>query len=292
MQRARFHRSLWLGLIAVLCIGGVSRAQQAVIGVQPEQNALNQQLTELRQELATTRLKLETALAELEKLKAFLAEKDLDQRLEEWRQERRLLQQERTRLQLERARIERLNRKLGQNVQLNNQREREALEKEKHELAKAVKPNWSIQYMLGYIRTDTDEIRYYNVSDGRVYTQRRFDTIDRRNVKVKGTVLNRSEAPWRYTFEIRLGGEGIDPFRGGSTIMGKWRIQTPLLGPGDLHEFEVTIPVQNATAVEVVQVGNLVADQPAQFQQVGNPPAQVPVHRSHQDDGRGESPAS
>ena len=62
--------------------------------------------------------------------------------------------------------------------------------------------------MLGYIDSDR-ETYYTRVINGRIYSRRRLENnIDTRNVKVKGTVLNRSEAPWRYTFEIRLGGEG------------------------------------------------------------------------------------
>lgn len=272
MPRANNSFLVRAGLLAVMCLTGPAAAQ---IGA--ESDSLQKQLTELRQELAQTRLQLETAMRNLEELKQFLAEKQLDKRLDEWRTERRMLKEERMRLQRERARLDQARKKLGQTANLKIRKEREAHEAAEEEKTKALKPNWSIQYMLGYISADTYETSYYRVHDGRIFSQRRLDSIDRRNVKVKGTVLNRSDAPWRYTFEIRLAGEGINPFDGKSTVLGQWRIQTPLLGAGDLHNFEVTVPVANATSVEVVQVGQVTADRPAQLKVADNPPAQPPA---------------
>ena len=59
---------------------------------------------------------------------------------------------------------------------------------------------------------------------------------------------------------LRLGGWGKPP------IIGSWRYQTPVLQPGEIHQFEVKVPVTEVGDVVSYEIGNIVADRPVQQQ--------------------------
>ncbi len=223
---------------------------------------LADQIDALRREIALTKLQLDTAVEELGRLREFLATENLDQQFERWKSERAKLLEERLRLRRERHRLEEARRSVHQATVAQAQQEAKARNEAADAAAEALEPGWSVQYMLGFIRQEADEELFVKVhpTTGRVHFTRRRD-IDPDNVMVRGTFLNRSAAPWRYTFEIRIGGEaGISS---STPVIGKWRYQTPVLTPGQLHAFEVKVPVDNAYSVEVVQIGNITADRPA-----------------------------
>lgn len=264
---------MWLvaALVAFLC--GANRPASAQTSPTSDAPAsavavidlpLNEQLAELRRDLAETKLRLETAMSELERVKAFLETENLDEQFGRWKEEGSKIQEDRLRIQRERHRLEAARKALHQATVADAQRQAEAQAQSREKADEAAKPRWSVQYMLGFIREDNE--RFYvkvDSSTGRTSYYRRSTDIDKDNVLVRGTFLNRSAEPWRYTFEIRLAGEQSI---GGDTppVIGRWRHQTPLLGPGDLHEFEVKVPVSNSYAVEAVQVGNIKADRPAE----------------------------
>jgi hypothetical protein len=223
---------------------------------------LAEQIDALRREIALTKLQLDTAVEELGRVRDFLATQNLDQQFEQWKAERANLLEQRLRLRRERHRLEEARRALHQATVVQAQQEAKAQQDAADAAAEAVEPSWSVQYMLGFIHQDAEEELFVKVhpTTGRVHFTRRRD-LDPDNVMVRGTFLNRSAAPWRYTFEIRIGGEaGISS---STPVIGKWRYQTPLLTPGQLHAFEVKVPVDNAYSVEVVQIGNITADRPA-----------------------------
>ncbi len=232
---------------------------------------LRTQLAELRQALARTRLELQQAAAELEDIKAFLADRNLDETLAEWRAERAALVAERRAWQAERRQLERARDALHQVtlIQAREAAERERAERQAAE--DAVKPKWSAQYEMGLIDRDQQTL-YVESTDGSVLVQQ-YPSVDRRNVMVRGTFLNESHAPWRYTFEIRLAGdEGRNLPDSAQPIVGQWRYQTPRLGPGDLHAFEVKVPVTNVHDIEVLQIGNVTWDRPTGTTTDGNTP--------------------
>ncbi len=234
----------------------VLTATRPAISQTDRTDLLENQVNELRQQLAQTKLALDKAMAELKDIRAFLADKNIDQKIAEWKTERRALAEERRRVSGERRKLE------NARLMLHRTTAQQAADKAKAEQAKqaSLKPKWNVQYMLGLIDKEQEEI-YLRVDNDRVRL-RRFNNIDPKNVKVRGTFLNKSDAPWRYSFEIRIAGN--DAFGlGKGQLNGSWRVQTPLLGPGDLYPFDVTVPVQNAYDIELVQVGNVTADRPA-----------------------------
>ncbi len=221
---------------------------------------IDQQLIELRQGLAQAQLELQRSKAQLEELRVFLAEKNLDDQLEAWRAEREALAEERRKLAMERKRLESARTALHRKTTVDAMDRAKAEREQKQQAADAIKPDFSVQYMMGLIDKDRQTI-FVESTRGTVLVDQ-FPQVDRKNIKVRGTFLNKSQAPWRYTFEIRAAGE--TNIYGERAIVGQWRHQTPLLGPGEMHEFEVTVPVTNVRDVEVIQVGNVTSDRPPQ----------------------------
>ncbi len=246
-------------LIVVICLAAPLASAQSHHGDSP----LDQQISELRQELARTKLALDKALAELESIREFLAEKNLGQKIEQWRAERRALEDERRRVKGERRKLEAARMMLHRTTARQAEQQARAADEAREAAAEARQPKWHVQYMIGLIDKEQEQI-YLRVVRGRVVRLRRFANIDTRNVMVRGTFVNRSAAPWRYTFEILIAGD--DSFGvpiGEPRLNGKWRYQTPLLGPGDLHQFEVKVPVRDVYDTETVQIANVTADRPA-----------------------------
>ena len=221
--------------------------------------SVDEQLAALRQDLANTKLQLDQARSQLEELQQFLADyPELEEKLADWKAERAALAKAVREMRAERVRLEKAREALS-SATMREASRRAAEEREAAQAAAAAaKPRWSAQYMMGLIHEDQPNI-YVKATSGRVLVDR-YPDIDRNNIMVRGTFLNQSTQSYRYTFEVRAAGdEGIG---GDRNLVGSWRYQTPVLGPGELHEFEVKMPVKNVAYVEEIQVGNVTADQP------------------------------
>jgi hypothetical protein len=242
-------RGLAPGLILLTAIAAGAAGQE------PEPT-VEQQLATMRQQLAQTKLELQRSQAKLDELATFLSETDLDAKLAAWRAERQELAAERRKLKRERVRLEAVRQAVHRQTTADARERADAEQQRKQAAADALKPRWSAQYMMGLIDRDRQTI-YVESTEGRVLVEQ-YPQIDRKQIKVRGTFLNRSSVPWRYTFEIRVAGE--TNVYGDRTLVGQWRYQTPLLGPGDLHPFEVAVPVTDIRYVEVIQIGKVTAD--------------------------------
>jgi hypothetical protein len=226
-------------------------------------DALQKQITELRQQLAQTKLTLDKTVAELATIRKFLAQDDRDKQLAEWRKERRALEDERRRASAERRKLEEARQMLHRTTARQAVEQARQAEQQATEDAARRKPRWSVQYMIGLIDKEDEQI-YLRVVNGRVVRLRRFANIDTSNVMVRGTFVNTSTQAWRYTFVIRIAGDanfGLPVEQPG--LNGQWRYQTPVLGPGDLHEFAVKVPVKNVYDIDTVRIGDITADLPA-----------------------------
>lgn len=224
---------------------------------------LQKQIAELRQQLAQTKLALDKTVSELAAIREFLAQDGRDKQLAEWRTERRALADERRRASAERRKLEEARQMLHRTTTRQAVEQVRQAEQPTAEDAARRKPRWSVQYMIGLIDKEDEQI-YLRVVNGRVVRLRRFANIDTANVMVRGTFVNTSTQAWRYTFVIRIAGDasfGLPIDQPG--LNGQWRYQTPLLGPGDLHEFEVKVPVKNVYDIDTVRIGDVTADQPA-----------------------------
>ncbi len=271
MHGRRWSLTLLIGVFAVAASAAPGRAEEG----DPAEPALKTQLAELRQALAAARLELRQTTVELEDIKAFLADEDLARTLAEWRAERAKLAAERRALRAERNQLEQARRELHRTTLQQAQREAEQLKAAQQAREQAVQPQWSAQYEMGLIKQDNQTL-FVQSTRGSVLVEQNPD-IDRHNVMVRGTFLNESQAAWRYTFEVRLAGdEGRILPDAKRRIVGQWRYQTPLLGPGDLHPFEVKVPVTDVHDIEVLQIGKVTADQPRTGRTDPNAPAGRP----------------
>lgn len=219
-----------------------------------------QQIAELRTQLANVTLELREAQQQLEAIRDFLKAEDLAATFERWQALRAELAEERRSIRRERVRLEAAREELDRTTQRIADRRAAEAEQAEQRAKAAAEPDWTAQYQMGVIYHDGNEL-YVKATDGSIFVDADQD-IDRRNILVRGTFLNKSAVAWRYTFEIRAG--GVERFRRGRRIVGSWRYQTPLLDPGELHEFEVKMPVDDVSHVRVLQIGKVVADRPAQ----------------------------
>lgn len=137
------------------------------------------------------------------------------------------------------------------------------------ELPPEQRPNASLQYALGLIDLGGGSVTIVQTSTD-VFGHRRVrvrehPNIDHDNVLIRGTLANESQLPYRYTFEIRIGGK-TRVAAAKPPIIGSWRYQTPVLQPGEIHQFEVKVPVTEVGDVVSYEIGNIVADRPVQQQ--------------------------
>lgn len=228
--------------------------------------ALRDELTAVRQELAQTQLELQKALADLAEVRQYLNAGDADKQIAEWRRQRAAYEAERMQLATERRKLEAARAALRDQSQTVQQRLRD-----QPPPAVAVdpnKPNWQVDYKIAVIQTGlVSESVYIDPVDGEVLLDR-YPDIDRKHIMVRGTWQNRSAAPWRYTFEIRI----ADKI---GRIIGRWRYQTPMLVANELHEFEVKVPVTDVAYIKHYQIGNIESDHlEAQPPQPANAPGQ------------------
>ncbi len=260
--------------LAVLFALGLAHAAHAHAAPDPPVSQADA-LTEVRAELAQLKLAVMEMKAEREELIEFLKQHrdgNIDKQLAEWRAERAKLAEERRLLRVERQRLEKARRALHQQTVRNAQHDADEQGKAAKEKTDALKPKWSAQYMIGLIDKASVEPTVY-VRAGRdvLVAAERVGNVDRRNVMVRGTLLNQSLASWRYTFEINIGGPA-DPLTRKVLHVGQWRYQTPLLGPGELHTFEVKVPVTDVRDIASVQIAKVSPDRPAP-----TPPPPAPV---------------
>lgn len=223
---------------------------------------LEKQLSDLRRDLADTRLQLQQAKTELDDIRRFLAEKNIDDKLTEWRTERAKLAEERRLLQMERTRLDASRKALHQDTTRLAQQSAADQQKQQQQQFDAAAPRWNARYEIGLIRVDNPTV-YLTDINGRVFIDQ-YPTAERHKVKVKGSFLNRSLMPWRYTFEIRIA--STDPIGlNGRKVLASWPYQTPLLTPGELHNFEVELQLKGGDIgdIDIVQIGNVTADRPA-----------------------------
>jgi hypothetical protein len=228
---------------------GIDRAAQPS-AAQEEMERLKSQAASLRQELATAKLELRKALRELQEIRDFLASDDPQAQAAQWRQERQDLAEERRRLEVERRRLEEERRKVQRAIVANEPPP--TPEPSPHD--PALGPNPQLDYKLAYVRTVAQERTTYIEFGDLLVPADTTPNVDRNHVMVRGTIQNRSRAPWRYTFEVRLADRA-------GNLLGRRRYQTPLLGPNELHPFDIDVPVTDALRIDRYQIGNIEADQ-------------------------------
>jgi len=222
-----------------------------------QRDALARENAELRAELGKTKLEVQVMKEDLERIRAFLAERDLDTKMADWQKQKAELAEERMRLRQERNRWQEERQKLLQQMSQKAERQAEAEE----QIVEAARPDWDARYNMGLIKED-QTIVYVTTTLGGTLVDT-YPSIDRENVMVRGTFQNKSTEAWRYTFEIRIADNDVDPRTNRRRIVGSWLYQTPLLGPNDIHEWEVKVPVSDVAYIDVVQIGNVKADRPA-----------------------------
>lgn len=244
-------RMMGVGLMALLTCGAIIAPVQAA-GEDASVQQMQEQLKAVRLELAQTQLQLKKALADLDELKQYVAAGNPQQQIEQWRRERQTWQAQREQLVAERKKIEQARASLRQ--------QSSAVQQQLAATPPPVKvdpnrPAWNVDYKIAAVPTGTtSESVYINPVSGDVLLSR-YPDIDRKHIMVRGTWQNKSAAPWRYTFEIRI----ADKI---GRIIGSWRYQTPLLSPNELHQFEVKVPVTDVGQIEHYQIGNIEPDQP------------------------------
>jgi len=216
--------------------------------------ALREQLNALRLELAQTQLELKKAQSDLADAREFLKTDNADKQLAQWRKQRLAWEAERKQLALERRKLEQARLALREQSDVVQQRLRD--QPPPPAAADPNQPKWEVDYKIAVIHTGlTSESVYIDPEVGEVLLER-YPDIDRKHIMVRGTWQNRAAAPWRYTFEIRI----ADKI---GRIIGRWRYQTPVLEPGQLHAFEVKVPVKDVAYIQSYQIGNIEPDRPA-----------------------------
>lgn len=121
-------------------------------------------------------------------------------------------------------------------------------------------PRWSIQYSLGLIDRNGNIRLVERMDDGTVSIRDARD-VDRTHVMVRGNIRNESKLTYRYTFDARIAGRPLVTARNEKPpVIGEWRYQTPILEPGELHEFEIKVPVSHVTHVHRYEIGNISAE--------------------------------
>lgn len=125
-------------------------------------------------------------------------------------------------------------------------------------------PKWDLTYSLGFIKEKGKDVVYVDTVTGEVLIS---DTTqyDPSNVMIRGVFTNQAKVPYRYTFEIGIGGKQPSTIFKPShaRVIGSWKYQTPVLAPGELHNFEVKVPlVADISEVANFEIGNITADRP------------------------------
>lgn len=246
-----------LSIAFVFAVAPDVRAQDTAGAV----DALRSELSALRTQLAQTQLELQRALHELKELREYRKTPDAAKQIESWRTERERIAEERKRLAIERRRLDQA--RLTLRSATTNTRPAPgnaapvppaaADAPQGAQLGEA--PRWELDYKIGVIHTGGNYQKTYVDPTHGAALVKSYPLIDRRNIMVRGTLQNRSAAPWRYTFEVRIAGRDGE-------IIGRWRHQTQTLSPNELAAFELKVPVSNVGDITTYQIGNIEADRP------------------------------
>ncbi|MBX2850630.1 MAG: hypothetical protein KTR15_02660 [Phycisphaeraceae bacterium] len=120
---------------------------------------------------------------------------------------------------------------------------------EREAQAMADLPAWRYTWQLGLIQVGTEtETKVITKPDGSVYIEEDTDIVyDPNQVHLYGTFQNTSDKPYRYTFLAAVAPSGFlkTPFNKltKNQLRGYELVQTPLLQPGELHNWRVTVSV-------------------------------------------------
>ena len=112
-------------------------------------------------------------------------------------------------------------------------------------------PAWRYTWQLGLIQAGTEtEVKIITHADGSVYIEEDTDIVyDPNQVNLYGTFQNTSDKPYRYTFLAAVAPSGFlkTPFSKlkKSQLSGYELVQTPVLQPGELFNWKVTVSVDS-----------------------------------------------
>ena len=243
---------------ACVAIAVVVPALVAPLFAQPE-DSTQSALAAMRAELAELRLAVGKIQAERDDLMAFLKQHEdgtLDEQYQRWRQEREQLEEQRRQLANERTRLDQARRELHQTTVRQANDAARADEQQKRAQQQQTMPDWSVQTMVGLLEKENDTPTVFvRIGNDLLVAADSANSIDYKRAVIRGNFLNKSLAPWRYTFLILVLDES------GNRI-GQWRYQTPELGAGDLHTFDVTMPVEDVRRITAIQIARVTADRP------------------------------
>lgn len=133
-----------------------------------------------------------------------------------------------------------------------------------------MQPAWRYTHSFALIPIGTEQHVTIRTDDnGNVTTTIDEEIVyDRNQVYMSGTFQNTSSRAHRYTFVVAVSssngrGSMFDP-EIKQKLLGYERIQTPLLEPGELYNWETVLTIQNVYAIRRCGVGQVAADQPHQ----------------------------
>lgn len=112
-------------------------------------------------------------------------------------------------------------------------------------------PAWRYTWQMSLIQVGTEtKTKVITRADGSVYIEDETDIVyDKNNIVLYGTFQNTSDKPYRYTFlaAVAPGGFLQVPFNklAKNQLSGFELVQTPMLAPGELCSWEVTVSVGN-----------------------------------------------
>jgi hypothetical protein len=122
---------------------------------------------------------------------------------------------------------------------------------DREEQAIADLPAWRYTWQLGLIQAGTEtETTIITNADGSVYLEEDTHIVyDPNQVNLYGTFQNTSDKPYRYTFLAAVAPSGFlkTPFNKltKNQLSGFELVQTPVLQPGELHNWRVTVAVDS-----------------------------------------------
>lgn len=133
-----------------------------------------------------------------------------------------------------------------------------------------MQPAWRYTHSFALIPIGTEQHVTIRTDDnGNITTTIDEEIVfDRNQVYMSGTFQNTSSRAHRYTFVVAVSssngrGSMFDP-EIKQQLLGYERIQSPLLEPGELFNWETVLTIQNVYAIRRCGVGQVAADQPHQ----------------------------
>lgn len=121
--------------------------------------------------------------------------------------------------------------------------------------ATADQPAWRYTWNLGLIHLGTEKTTEVKTSaSGKVYIVEDIEQVfDEKRVEMFGTFQNTSDKAYRYTFVVGVSTQynANEPWTGLSTRHTSYEmVQTPVLAPGELHNWRAEIVVANASQIK------------------------------------------